>query len=613
VTEIHDAISSWYRKVFDCTGYPIAIFDAVDHLCLSAKAFIAQGGISSSADACERLNMAHSLLNTNRFLIQTTGGAINNTRRLSLIRNGLSEKRGIWSEGVADTSLVEAVIKLQLVTVVLMRSIARDVGEQGKAYEFHRELRVRKLNDRKILHFPQIRKYEPKTKETFHSLSSHVLSGQDGKKLWLNWWRWCSTLAISSRLYPQAESALSKAFWSLKTNRLEFPVKKQEFAKARDFKDIFFPQAGWDPAIAIETLRLIENWVDLSLLRDDLRIRLQLIGSEEGNSKTSQTDLKKVIYWALDLVETVRTHDSSSDAHLSARAIWCKARFLMHLGNLTLSSRTRDKNIPHAMGLLDDAHACLSSSDSSRNKAALACVELYRADVRLRQSAQATIGKSNGPFEDWCLKFLQKGVLSASRRTVLKKQIKTIVDRQLPQLRDIRTRAADAIRFLDRAEPILRERRRNVWWTTWYFERRLMAIALTVWSSVGDTKEPIPFLGLEGAVSRAETEADLLLNDAVRMIRVDTQRLAEVILAYALCVRGLEVRLAVDECAIALPNRINSMKSNLREALGELGGTESRLDTAVKSASQQSDQSVKRFVKGVKKLAKNILDKDSGS
>ena len=51
-------------------------------------------------------------------------------------------------------------------------------------------------------------------------------------------------------------------------------------------------------------------------------------------------------------------------------------------------------------------------------------------------------------------------------------------------LAEVASRAYDAIRFLDRAEPILRDRRRNVNWTTYYFELRLRAISLILWSSI---------------------------------------------------------------------------------------------------------------------------------
>jgi hypothetical protein len=70
---------------------------------------------------------------------------------------------------------------------------------------------------------------------------------------------------------------------------------------------------------------------------------------------------------------------------------------------------------------------------------------------------------------------------------------------------------------MDCVEPILQERRRNVWWTTWSFERYLRLISMSVWTSVFEKETPIPFLGLESAASGAAGIADELLDDALRI------------------------------------------------------------------------------------------------
>jgi hypothetical protein len=127
------------------------------------------------------------------------------------------------------------------------------------------------------------------------------------------------------------------------------------------------------------------------------------------------------------------------------------------------------------------------------------------------------------------------------------------------------------MRFLGRAEPVLRERRRNVNWVTWFLERRLRAIALRTWTAVFEEESPFPFLGVEAAWG-TDTSADSLLRDAVRMIRVDGYRLATIIDAYTSCAKALQIRRRVNDadCHI-LQRRQAHMRGELNLALAELG------------------------------------------
>jgi hypothetical protein len=67
-----------------------------------------------------------------------------------------------------------------------------------------------------------------------------------------------------------------------------------------------------------------------------------------------------------------------------------------------------------------------------------------------------------------------------------------------------------------------------------------------------------------------DTAADTLLDDAMRMIRVDAYRLATVVDAYASCAEALQMRLMFDHTSISLPHRQEAMVEKLSEAIGRL-------------------------------------------
>ena len=120
-------------------------------------------------------------------------------------------------------------------------------------------------------------------------------------------------------------------------------------------------------------------------------------------------------------------------------------------------------------------------------------VDLHRADVRLSQANAIAIPGVKGfsnldrvPFRLFCLRLLtvkklvskplqeirsgEDCLLNDTRRNLRKLYFED-PDRaaQSSEMRRVTALANDAMRFLDRAEPVLLERRRNVWWNTWFF------------------------------------------------------------------------------------------------------------------------------------------------
>jgi hypothetical protein len=69
---------------------------------------------------------------------------------------------------------------------------------------------------------------------------------------------------------------------------------------------------------------------------------------------------------------------------------------------------------------------------------------------------------------------------------------------------------------------------------------------------------------------------DNLLEDAIRMIRVDSYRLATVVDAYASCAKAFQLRLALDNEVQPMPDRLDQVKGNLKSAIEALGVVRNR-------------------------------------
>ena len=127
------------------------------------------------------------------------------------------------------------------------------------------------------------------------------------------------------------------------------------------------------------------------------------------------------------------------------------------------------------MGLLSDAESCLRLSDPVHLRAELGMVELHRAQARLWSAEDIIVCTRKHQENHKELKLSQLCNLFETFETE-PPQRSTMLNR-LKELKDCpgsrhksKALVADAVHFLNRAEPMLRERRRNVWLAMWYFE-----------------------------------------------------------------------------------------------------------------------------------------------
>jgi hypothetical protein len=375
-------------------------------------------------------------------------------------------------------------------------------------------------------------------------------------------------------------------------------------------------------SLRMEVLRSAEQYVSLELLMDSVRqrrVNLQLDGglkpAERDASLGTLGRIEAHIDSAQKLATIIRENDDSPGSYNTVNAVWCQSRLLLHLSACKIRRvRLRDQQkhqVPQtAMDLLGDAEATLRVADPQRHRSDLALVDLYRGEARLRLAESLQISMKDSTHEvslaDVCRELEQWQPLRFARESheeLLRKF--SYLGAQPANLGHMQALVGDALRFLARAEPVLRERRRNVWWTTWFFERKLRAIALSVWLSVLDRKGPIPFLGFEAAAHGLETDADALVDIGTRMIRVDAYRLATIVEAYMSCAKALQIRLLADDALYdsqLYVHRRQRMATKLSEAVSDLDKVITARNSLVPvpNDSEAMDSNIAELVKAIR-------------
>jgi hypothetical protein len=316
-----------------------------------------------------------------------------------------------------------------------------------------------------------------------------------------------------------------------------------------------------------------------------------------------------------NLARKIRSADASGDGRDIARANWCDIRLMMHRSLLLaqLQSSRKPPRYPDPMGVLSEAEALLRSSDPHRSEADMALINLYRAEVQLSSAVRVKVLDGltvDGVAQRFCKTVQAKKFGEArSESTTLVNLARDARDKT-PAAANARVQ--DCLEFLNRAEPVLRRRRRNVWWTTWFFERKLRVIAYSIslsllLSSPSDDASagPIPFLGLEAAVRATDTEADRIFNDALRMIRTDAYRLATVVDAYGACVKSLYAALLIRGEDLSI--RRHTMLKNLGDGLVWLKDVCARRERQNGVNPSAMDADVERYIKHVQQTTGDML------
>lgn len=633
---IHVQLCHWYRRVFDASNAHSAIFEALYHACMSAESSLKALRIEEARD---KIELASSLLRTHGFLLQVQADSRGSCRYLEYVSGALCERLEKALAPIAEVAPAtsppvartlqygdghypvpslradmplhkQAIAAIQLLRIrctEVMRSIAREIGEDGWAYKRQRDLRAL-LAGKQPAHADN-----GKAKDLYDAL----LTRHDEPAFlidpvieWLRWWRWNGMLGLASRSYSEALNALRNALFTLSRPKdlsshieqgvqlpeLEVNQLLQYFPCVIDFckqmKETVYsrPVRDWQQ-LRLEVLRIIEQIIAVRLDQCSVAKRG---GTFWGNGLIKP--LGSLIDLALELVEQVVSHDHSSNA--MAVAMWCRTRLLMHQSICTCLATSSGEGDWHlAMRLLADAEACSNYHDPRRQGTDRAAIELYRAEVRLL-GADHTLVCESAAFpimERWPISAIVNPSIRSGSFAQLRHQVPSASQRHpviwyasgqdfrqrsfpsgplkveaAKNLRKVQVSVQVALRFLARAEQDLLSHRRHLWWTTRYASRKLSAIAMSVWATILENGTPIPFLGLEAAPRGTLTAADTLLADSLRMIRIDAYRLATIVEGYAACATALHYRLMLDNGTPRLVDRQRHMREQLHDAIDSL-------------------------------------------
>ena len=176
LANVHESLATWYRKVFDATSTVPAIFENIDHLCFSVEYLIRQPAATnhSGGKILGLLDAIREVLREQLFLIQAQGHPRVSVRRLDYIRDFWTKDIELGSQQQTRISnahlkpsakaiplnqmlerleleegkaILKGMAKLQLKAVEVAMVLAREIGEEGQAYERMREWAERRLSD----------------------------------------------------------------------------------------------------------------------------------------------------------------------------------------------------------------------------------------------------------------------------------------------------------------------------------------------------------------------------------------------------------------------------------------------------------------------------------
>lgn len=543
---IHENLANWYEKIAIASEAPYAIFESVHHFIESAKANI---GTDQDNRAIAMLNHASWVLNSRSFLVQTNSFASGSCRKLEIM---IERVASLLPD---NPSVVEAACRLQAECLATMRAIAREAGSDKKSFLRHRLW---------LLIWLQHNWSDAKDKGQLsywisrdHQDSLNDLRIDPDMALWfVRWSRWKAMLYLSSRMYSQAQ---------------------QECLR-------FLDHANYEIPASLEFLRLTEIFVDSHIQSAGVNLRLLKRGYPRMEDRFSYSleTAKRYVENGIIHSHCVRRQVQGGASRIVNNTL---ARLYIHRSILrSLIEKRSEEFRGTSLGDLENAEGLVREGDPDRLLPEIAIIELHRAEVGLMRSGSTIcrMGPGGNPIRvsDW-IRLQDKPKPRDDDRSDIQRAYSL---------------ACDAMRHLDRAAPILRERRRNVWWTTLYFERRLRAFALQLWTTAGIFGTELPGINLQTMISGDESEIDWILHSAIRMIRVDSYRLATIVDAYASCRDAVLYRQNSGERNEFLNTVINRMNQNLSAALAQLAKVDgSRHD--VDGICYPQDDSVRQYVK----------------
>jgi hypothetical protein len=499
---------------------------------------------------------------------------------------------------------------LQLDMLAKMRGIAFEVSEFPTAFKRHRQL-LQVLIREQILEdvddtdrsWDGLKRWTPGRRVKSRQARLTALlrektkgpllgtrgQAQDAAAIYLEWRRWTARLDRVSRSYRRAErqiglclQAVAKGAdgtmpfdWCCDPDGDEQPTEEGHLqgasmnelvreAAAQSVSSGRGDTPGISPApqrLRLEVAKLFEAYAQLLL--DHKSVYERVNGKVDAKSLERATDCIQA-----GTAVTISLIAAAGSGEALREAGTVHVRFLLHscLVSLAQPNNTTDANTfgQSQLARLDEAEAILRAVNPDQRHILWAVLPIHRAIVHLERAEAAPIRGFEGTatFAALCAKLREKTSISATDLASLQS-----ADCQ-ESSRYVRACLSDARRALDISGRALSENRKNVFWSTWYFQRMLSLIELDLWAHTASLSEPIPYLGLEVAPRYTPSVADECLENTLRMVRRDSYRLATVVDAYSRAALALHLRLEHDRQK--LPIRQRKMRELLQKAVDRL-------------------------------------------
>lgn len=501
--------------------------------------------------------------------------------------------------------------QLRFTSLRLNRAIAREVGENTVAFERHLELREAQYNarTRPTAEGPLGRRQEGETRAQWarrilhpHLRERVVAQHQPFHESATEWIDSCDELGIlgnAVRAFGFARKAFAQVY-----QRFGFPqeVFQRNLPLYQDSDQLKAWWSGLDqrcvaelgiapddrPAVANAIMQVVGGLLHTFQRHQQLclaqgiaqhtlcRRRRESAEELKGRAQACFQEACRLFEAAMELS---RRHDGDG----LRRALWDKAtvgppddwsqwfedRQRLETQHAQTLAFLRDFEKAHRR--LNEAEAALNESGQGPHSMERAIIELHRADVLTHQAVvEQAAGQpdASGQAIDFSAGLSLFGRFRAGLLQPLKSPTLTLPT-LVEHLRTVtgklaggaeaanRARAIfakslsfvdDAWQTLSRAEPVLRPSRKNVWWTTWFFELKLKLVELRLFATLpeyalGDdapgTPPRLPQLGLEFAPYGTLTLPERLLDSTQRIVRLDLFRMARVLESYANCLLAL--------------------------------------------------------------------------
>jgi hypothetical protein len=391
---------------------------------------------------------------------------------------------------------------------------------------------------------------------------------------WVDFQRHVGLLCLATRAYTSAHSRYVKRMQVLLAERFKVDDAYAKKGGALDEEVLrIMAVPGFDgdnwrkQSIVLAVAKLYVRWLQLDIARFKIAHRMAELAPSTEDAEKRRKSLRAIEDGALSHDFTARellrslSVDQWKGIHEQLRRIDMFRAVLEAVQGRRVAAR----------GFLGSAFRHAAMTDPSQKGMSFAVIELHRADVCI---SEALVEKVGGEAFS---RFVKAGVVARVQSLRWRQGNRELRNTYSPykaeRFQVVRGLLGDAASALDRAYPILLQNEKNVWWSTWYFERRLKVIELDLWSVVGRCGEPLPYVGWQASPEYALTDADHLLAYTTRMVRLDVYRLAIVIETYANIIRAVYLHLAIDPGGERLRSRIKRMRDTLDAAKQRLTRT----------------------------------------